>query len=51
MGPREGFPWFGKTLTFTGQAWTPESLPDTPTPLPYGFLLLPSSQGLLQLPG
>ena len=51
MGPREGFPWFGKNLTLTGQAGTPESFPDTPMPLPYGFLLLPSSQGVLRLLG
>lgn len=44
MGPREGFPWFGKNLSLTGQAGTPEAFPDTPMPLPYGFLVLSSQR-------
>lgn len=44
--PERVSPDSGKTLTLTGQAWTPGSFPGTPIPLPYGFYLLLSSLGL-----
>lgn len=43
-GTQRGFPLVWEEPEPYRPAWDPESFPDTPVPLPYGFLVLSSQR-------